>query len=725
VGDKVRRKITILGGGVGALTTAYYLTSRPGWQDEYDVTIYQIGWRLGGKGATGRQGPNRRILEHGLHVWFGWYENAFATLRSAYAELNRAPGQPIATVEEAFTPRDGVQLLEGMDGDTRWLPWNADFPNLPGVPGLSRIDPFGWDVLISALAFVEERVREHLEFADPADPPRHEGFVAKVRDVFEHAGERIAEGALDTSIHAAAALARAARPTPDARGRAPLQEHHHTQLSLISDLVEHMRGWLWRRVKDRIDADGQLRRFWIAVDITMTCVVGAIRDGVFRDGLRSIDEWDFVAWLDRNGISGVARYSTPIRALYDCFFGFRDGHSEPTPENLCIAAGAGLGCALRIGFCYNGAVLYLMNAGMGEVVVAPIYQVLERRGVKFEFFHRVTAIEADASGTRVERVRIAVQATPKSGAYRPLLSVNGLACWPSEPDFDQLLEGEQLRSGKVNLESRWADWKDPGEKVLEAGRDFDQVVLGIALGGLGEICGDLAAKQSHWREMIDRIPSMQTFGVQLWLNKDLREMGWRGPLRSAVAAAERLDVWADMSHTISREDYRFDEMPRGVVYLCGPLPGDMMTRPPSDGAVPAEAWASVYAEAKRWLGAYPGWIWPDCGKVPGDKAMDLANLFAPGAAGDEERLRAQFFRANIDPTERYVLSPPVWNKLRLPPGASGFEGLFLAGDWTRSTINAGCVEAATMSGMECSRAICGYPEHIRGEHFLEAEENDE
>ena len=45
---KQRRKIAILGGGVGSLTTAYYLTSKPGWQDEYEVTVYQMGWRLGG-----------------------------------------------------------------------------------------------------------------------------------------------------------------------------------------------------------------------------------------------------------------------------------------------------------------------------------------------------------------------------------------------------------------------------------------------------------------------------------------------------------------------------------------------------------------------------------------------------------------------------------------------------------------------------------------------------
>lgn len=715
---KQRRKIAILGGGVGSLTTAYYLTSKPGWQDEYEVTVYQMGWRLGGKGATGRQGPNQRILEHGLHVWFGWYENAFATLREAYKELDRAPGQPIATVEEAFTPRGGVQLMEEGVGGEQFLPWNIDFPDRPGIPGESPIDSFGWDVLISALAFLEEFIDEHMELSADADDTGHESLLHKLADAIESSGEAIAEGALRTALHGALALARLNPPEADEKGRATLEKHHHRHLGLIAKALEFMRGWIWGRVKDKVDSDADMRRFWIGVDVPMTCLIGAIRDGVFEDGLSAIDEWDFVEWLDRNGISEVVRYSAPIRALYDCFFGFRDGRCEPTPENLCIAAGAGLGCALRIGLTYHGTVLYLMNAGMGEVIVAPIYQVLERRGVNFEFFNRVTAIEADESGKGLERVRIALQATPKNGNYDPLISVNGLPCWPNEPDYDQLEEGEELRKGKVNLESRWADWQDPGERVLEAGQDFDQLVLGISLAGLGELCGDLRNKNDHWHLMLDKIPSMQTFGVQLWLDKTLPEMGWKGPLRSAVAAPEVLDVWADMSHTIQRENYDFREMPRGIIYLCGPLAGDMLKRPPSDHGVPAEAWDEVFKDASKWLSTYPGWIWPGSGKNAGDKALDLGNLFAPGAENDEDRLQAQFFRANIDPTERYVLSPPKWNKLRLPPGASGFDRLFLAGDWTRTAVNAGCVEAATMSGMECSRALCGYPEHIIGEHFM-------
>ncbi len=56
-----KQKIAILGGGVGAMTSAFQITSEPGWQDRYEVTVYQMGWRLGGKGASGRRAPHWRI----------------------------------------------------------------------------------------------------------------------------------------------------------------------------------------------------------------------------------------------------------------------------------------------------------------------------------------------------------------------------------------------------------------------------------------------------------------------------------------------------------------------------------------------------------------------------------------------------------------------------------------------------------------------------------------
>jgi uncharacterized protein with NAD-binding domain and iron-sulfur cluster len=80
-----RRKIAILGGGVASLTTAYELTRTPELAARHEVTVYQMGWRLGGKGASGRnlhENKGKRIEEHGLHVWLGFYENAFSLMKS-------------------------------------------------------------------------------------------------------------------------------------------------------------------------------------------------------------------------------------------------------------------------------------------------------------------------------------------------------------------------------------------------------------------------------------------------------------------------------------------------------------------------------------------------------------------------------------------------------------------------------------------------------------------
>jgi len=67
------------------MATAMDLT-RPEQGGRYEVTVYQQGWRLGGKGASGR-GIAGRIEEHGLHIWMGWYENAFRQMRDCYTEL--------------------------------------------------------------------------------------------------------------------------------------------------------------------------------------------------------------------------------------------------------------------------------------------------------------------------------------------------------------------------------------------------------------------------------------------------------------------------------------------------------------------------------------------------------------------------------------------------------------------------------------------------------------
>ena len=76
-----------------------------------------------------------------------------------------------------------------------------------------------------------------------------------------------------------------------------------------------------------------------------------------------------------------------------------------------------------------------------------------------------------------------------------------------------------------------------------------------------------------------------------------------------------------------------------------------------------------------------------------------------GIWGDDERFAAQYFRANTRGSERYVQTVPGSTEARLRPGESGFDNLWLAGDWVRSGMNAGCVEGAAMGGLGAASAI--------------------
>jgi uncharacterized protein with NAD-binding domain and iron-sulfur cluster len=46
---------------------------------------------------------------------------------------------------------------------------------------------------------------------------------------------------------------------------------------------------------------------------------------------------------------------------------------------------------------------------------------------------------------------------------------------------------------------------------------------------------------------------------------------------------------------------------------------------------------------------------------------------------------------------------------------TGFENFYICGDWTANGIEAGCMEAACISGLQAARAISGRAMIIPGE----------
>jgi uncharacterized protein with NAD-binding domain and iron-sulfur cluster len=142
--DEGKSRIAILGGGVGSLAAAFDLTEVDPDGELYDITIYQVGWRLGGKGAVGwtcKDYPTPTFedqqvqLEHGLHVWAGFYDNAFDLLQRCYAAHDR----PYPSYLDAFTPMNRCWVMD--DGTGAWERWELDVPPNRRIPGISRLPP--------------------------------------------------------------------------------------------------------------------------------------------------------------------------------------------------------------------------------------------------------------------------------------------------------------------------------------------------------------------------------------------------------------------------------------------------------------------------------------------------------------------------------------------------------------------------------------------------------
>jgi uncharacterized protein with NAD-binding domain and iron-sulfur cluster len=677
--EQPRRRIAILGGGMASLAAAWELTNDPDRRRALDITVYQLGWRLGGKGASGRNpSMGLRIEEHGLHVWFGCYDNAFRLLRHCYEELGRPAGAPMATIEQAFTPADATPYFENVDGT--WKLWPIWFPPNPEKPGVStHLLPSPWDYVVMLAEFIAHEVAARRNAEDPG-PHLLPGWLRP------HVPDLLG-GVTDSVAHMLLRLVKSLAPDP-----ATHEEHHHRG---ILWLLDRLKAWLATHFAGALEHHDDLRRFVITADLGLTAIRGLIADGVITRGFAVIDGEDARAWFARHGALDMTVHSTPMRALYDLYFAYEDG----TIAKPSLSAAAALHAVLRIACTYKGSVLYEMQAGMGDVVIAPVYEVLRRRGVRFEFFHRVRRLELTADGTALARVHLARQVDLKTGGYEPLVDVGGLPCWPSEPLYDQIVDGDRLRG--VTLESRWSGWRDAGEVALEQGRDFDTVILGISLAGLREVCAELVDRHPRWRDLVDHVRTCQTQALQLWLDRSLEDLGWSRGAVPVDAAPEPLDVWADRTALLDTERWG-PGGPRSLQYLCGPLPGDYAARPPEDRQVPEEASAQALGAMERWLTTLAPALWPKA--VGADGGFDWSVLADPQDRQGRARMQAQYWRANVDPSERYVLSVPGTGRYRLANGDTDVRNLVVAGDWTRTDWNIGCIEAAVLSGLGAAKA---------------------
>lgn len=750
-----KRKIVILGGGIAGLAAAHELTRTPALCDQNEVTLLQMGWRLGGKATSGRDALGRN-LEHGLHVWFGCYNNTFGLLQDIYRDIPAPPDSPLKTWQDvakpqAFTPI-GVKLKQGWSFFPMTWPSNDKTPG-PDDPSDPCSQAHPWRGMMQALR------RAVPDMLASLSPERQRPFT---QDVLRHPQL----SGLGPVLHDALVHSRSARPASFAQLPPGLDDQLglHEVLDLVYHLADAMHddiaarlGFIQPRLllalcvaaqylddhllqpvydewvaTNPIDAD--LKTLIELVNISLATVHGYFKDLYIPDlSYESLDGTDFRDWLVQNGADRqLVDQSSIVRVVYDTLFQYMDGDVE----RPSYAAGSGLGVLARIIGTFKGSVMWDIQAGMGEALIAPLYESLKNR-VTFRFFNKVDRLVLSEDRQRIARIHVTRQAdtTPKGKAYVPVRSIaineqgQKLTCWPAEPFWEQLNHGEAMRLQKVNFESHWCDWPAAGFEVLEDGRDFDQVVLAISMGAYKpfntgddhepNMCEELIAQSGPFAAFVNNISIVPTQALQLWSTRSLVGLGWTQGSPAAVSGPEYLNIWANMSQVLAVEPSTPLFGVRSLHYLCGTFKTDLYKRPASDKDTPELAKKLLRGQTVQWLDQSSKYQWPSAHLPDGQFDFSaLVNFSRDPSPPSDKRLDDQYLRANIDPTECCVLSSAGTTRYRLHPLQSGFANLVLAGEATRHGFNTTSIEGAIMSGRAASRAICDSPQHIDYYDFL-------
>src|SRR5205823_5972353 len=166
---------------------------------------------------------------------------------------------------------------------------------------------------------------------------------------------------------------------------------------------------------------------------------------------------------------------------------------------------------------------------------------------------------------------------------------------------------------------------------------------------------------------------------QLWLGASAADLGWPWPLANLSSFVEPFDTYADMSHLLARERWPDGEEPKSVAYFCSVLPPGALPAAASGPDHAAACRAAVRNNAVEFLRRFGGHLWPRAvDAATGEFRWDL--LSGAGPRTGVERFDSQFWRANVDPSEQYVLSLPGTGRYRIKPDETGFANLVIAGD---------------------------------------------
>ena len=232
----------------------------------------------------------------------------------------------------------------------------------------------------------------------------------------------------------------------------------------------------------------------------------------------------------RRGVPGLAgsarraRRSWPTSrssaAIYDMVFGFVGGDTR----RPSLGAGTAVLFGGKTLFDYKGSIFWKMAAGMGDIVFAPLYEALRKRGVSSSSSIGWTRLHPSEDGTadRGDHHGPPSPSRPRPGrTYDPLVLCRGLPCFPSRPRVDQLAEADGIENHPARVPLvRVAGCRDAESCATD--RTSISSSSPSRRGWPRYTCTELAAERLEWRDMLEGLSTVATQSFQLWLRDSPR-----------------------------------------------------------------------------------------------------------------------------------------------------------------------------------------------------------
>ena len=235
--------------------------------------------------------------------------------------------------------------------------------------------------------------------------------------------------------------------------------------------------------------------------------------------------------LDRSSRRAPGRWRSSRSSAASTTSGSRRREATTAAEHG-VSAGVAVFMTSKMFFEYRGAIFWKMTAGMGDIVFAPMYEVLRKRGVEFEFFHRV-----DTSGLpRPDPRRVETVTDGPPGRAAPeheRLRAAGPRRRP--PRFPRTRPSPISSPGRPGIGTRRssrtaATGPTPRARVLRDGFDYDVRVRDPRGHGAPSpralSCSRIVTSGSRWSS---NVKTTATQALQLWLRPDERRSA--GPIR--------------------------------------------------------------------------------------------------------------------------------------------------------------------------------------------------